>query len=714
LRGRALLLLSAPLAAALLYLPTLRHEFVFDDHAVIGQNPLLHETRMMPRVLLSPWWNTGSYRGSLYRPLASLSFAADRALAGGLRPAWFHAVNVVLHALATLLVTRLAIRILPGLAGPAVAGLLFAVHPVHVEAVAGVVGRAEILAACGVVGALLCHLGAQAGDRFPLRAVAAWACFAIGLGGKESAVVAPALCLLADAAFPSGAPRRRRWILYAGYGAVLGTYLLARRFVLGSFGVGEPIPFVDNPAAAAGPIQGRLTALGVAARYAGLLLWPRHLSADYSYDQIPVVRTPADPWAIGGLLLVGGVIGAGAWLSRRAPAHGFPLLFTAAAFAPTCNLVFFIGTLMAERLLYLPSAGVCLLAGSLAASLAAAWCSGPLRWAVPAAAALLIGGAAARAAVRVADWRDDFSLYESAARVSPRSTRIRFNLGNAHLRRSAFGPAETHYRAALAIYPGFQDALVNLGMAVLQQGRSGEALELLDRAAARAPGDPDVAVNRGMALLASGDDAGAEAEFLKVIERAPARAGRAWNNLGSMALRRGERERAIERLGRAVSLEPGFAVFRVNLADALAAAGRLAEADAQFREAHRLAPELPEAQRGWGETLLREGRRADAERAFRAAASGVPPSARAANFLGFLLAREGKAAEAAAAYRRAVEIDPSLDDAHKSLGLLYAHHLGDPVRARFHLEASLKLAPDQEGAEDLRGLIAALGRTAEP
>ncbi|MGH9750908.1 MAG: protein O-mannosyl-transferase TMTC1-related protein, partial [Candidatus Polarisedimenticolia bacterium] len=381
MRGRALLLLSAPLAAALLYLPTLRHDFVFDDHAVIGLNPLLQDARTMPRVLLSPWWNTGSHRGLLYRPLTSLSFAADRALAGGLRPAWFHAVNVVLHALATLLVTRLAIQILPGLAGPAAAGLLFAVHPVHVEAVAGVVGRAEILAACGAVGALLCHRRAQAGDRFPLWAASAWVVFLLGLGGKESAAVAPALCLLADAAFPRPAPRRR-WILYAGYGAVLGTYLLARRFVLGSFGLGEPIPFVDNPAAAAGPIQGRLTALGVALRYAGLLLWPRHLSADYSYDQIPVVRTPADPWAIGGLLLVGGVIGAGAWLLRRAPAYGFALLFTAAAFAPTCNLLLFIGTLMAERLLYLPSAGACLLAGALAGALAARWRAGPARWAV--------------------------------------------------------------------------------------------------------------------------------------------------------------------------------------------------------------------------------------------------------------------------------------------------------------------------------------------
>ncbi|MGH9797071.1 MAG: tetratricopeptide repeat protein, partial [Candidatus Polarisedimenticolia bacterium] len=96
----------------------------------------------------------------------------------------------------------------------------------------------------------------------------------------------------------------------------------------------------------------------------------------------------------------------------------------------------------------------------------------------------------------------------------------------------------------------------------------------------------------------------------------------------------------------------------------------------------------------------------------RSASEGVPPSARAANFLGFLLAREGKAAEAAAAYRRALEIDPSLDDAHRSLGLLYAHRLGDPERARFHLEASLRLAPDQEGAAGLKELIAALPRTA--
>ncbi len=703
--GRHLALLSCTLVAVLLHLPTLTHDFVFDDWGVIGFNPLMHDVRALPKLLVTSYWNDPPHRRMLYRPLSSMSFAIDRALAGGMKARWFHLVNVLLHGCVTSLVTLLAFEILPGIGPPAMAGMLFAVHPVHVETVAGIVGRSEILAAGGVLLAILCHRRAL---RIPGRSgvawmAASWVTYGLGVMSKESAVVAPALCLLAEATFPAldDPPRpRRRLALYAGHATVLVGSLVLRLAVLGTLGVGGPIPYVDNPAASAGPIAGRLTALGTVPRYAVLLLWPARLSADYSYDQIPIVRTLGDPWAVGGLLLVLVTIGGGIWLLRRAPACACGLLWIAVSACLTSNLVFFIGTIFAERLMYLPSAGLCLLVGWGVAA-GARRKTGKLVLAGAAAALIL---SAARTWARIPDWKDDFALYSSAARVSPRSARIRYNLGNAYLRAGDDAAAERHYRAALAIYTDFNDARVNLGMALLHQSRAREAVGLLEGAAQRDPGSADVAVNLGAAYRALGEDTVAEREFRRALALDP-RSARAFNNLGSLYLARGDLSRAIAHLEQAVRLDPDLAILRINLADALTVASRAVEAAEQFEAAYRLDPNLPESHRGLGEVALRRGDLPAAEREFRLAAEARQPSARAANFLGYLLSLRGDYRLAAEQYDKALSIDPGLSDAHRSLGLLLAQRLNDPARAAQHLEASLRLEPAQPGADDLRKLL---------
>ncbi len=704
---RRVLLFAGPVLALLLYLPTLGHDFVFDDHAAIGLNPLVRDPGQLQRVFVTPYWNTAVRDRTLYRPLTSATFGLDHAVAGGLRPRTFHLVNVVLHGLATWLVVRLAAGLLGGTAAPLFAGLLFAAHPIHVEAVAGIVGRAELLAACGVLGTLICHrLAARAtGRRATGLTAAAWVAYLIGVMAKESAIVAPILSVLDGLAFPRSAPTgRRRTLLYAGYGVVLLVYLGLRVAALGSLGVGGAVPFVDNPAASAGPVEGRLTALGAVARYAGLLVWPARLSADYSFDQIPVIRWPGDPLATIGLAVVLLTVGGGALLIRRRPAAAFALLWIAISAALASNLVVFIGTLLAERLMYLPSVGVCLLFGVLVGAGRGRTASVCLT-----AGSLIVGVAAARAWVRIPEWKDDFSLYSSAAQVSPRSARIRYNLGNAYLREATYDEAEAHYRAALAIYPQFADARVNLGMALVQQGRAVEGRDLLTAAVVDQPRNALLAVNLGTAHRAAGDLVRAEAEFRRALAIDPD-LPLAWNDLGSVHLARGEVGAAVTTLERAVDLDPRTAIYRVNLADALLAAGRGEDADRRFLEAARIDPVHPEVRRGIGEVAFRRGDRATAEIEFRAAAGGSPPSARAANFLGYLLAARGERTAAMKQYIGALRIDPTLADAHRSLGLLYADPGGDLERAVRHLEESLRLDPGQPGAQEIRGVLDRLRR----
>lgn len=699
--GRRAALLAPALVSILLYLPTVRYDFVFDDRGVVLENPLMRDLSDAPMLFVTPYWNTPRVPQSLYRPVTSLTFALDRALLGRFEPAWSHGVNMALHALATWLVTRLAFLALATPWPAALAGLMFAAHPVHVEAVAGVVGRSEILAVCGLLAALFAHRSAQEPHRRGVTALVAAPVFAfLAMLCKESAFVAPLLCGLVDVSFPvPGGSRRRRTFLYAGHAAAVGLALLLRAVALGSVG-GGPIHFVDNPAASAGPLAGRLTALACVARYAGLLLWPARLSADYSYDQIAIARTPLDPLVLAGLAIVIATCAGGLLLLRRNPPAGFALLATAVSFALTSNLLVFIGTLFAERLLYAPSIGLCLLIGWLAA-IGVRTRAGP---SVVLAGLGLCGLASFRTMTRIPDWHDDFALYGSAATVSPRSTRIRYNLGNAYLKHGRLQEAESEYRAALAIYPDFTDAVANLGMALLQQGRAREASEVLRDAAARMPRNAEMAVNLGSAYRALGEPGQAREQFLRALELDPDSA-MAWNNLGSLALSMGEVPDAVDDLAKAVAIDPTYAVYRVNLADALMAAGRKEEAFREFREAYRLRPDLSEARRGLGEIALDGGDRVAAERAFRSALDVDPPSARAANFLGYLKALQGDPRAAAEAYERALLLDPTLFDAHRSLGLLYARTLGDRERARRHLRRALELAPDQEEAPALRRLL---------
>jgi tetratricopeptide (TPR) repeat protein len=693
----------AGLLAVTLYLPTVRNDFVFDDRGVVLENPLLLDVRDLPRLFAAPWWNTPRVAGGgLYRPVTTATFALDRAAARGFRPGWFHAVNALLHGVVTGLVTALALRLFPGVLPALAAGILFAVHPVHSEAVAGIVGRSEILAAGFTLAALFADDAARRrrGAAATRAALFAPVLVLLAILSKESALAAPLLILLFARlrGRPREGERRTGLRLAIGYAAAIAVALGLRALALGDLRP-RPIPFVDNPAAAQGALRGRLAALAVVPRLAMLLLWPRHLSADYSYAQIPLPASWFDPRILAGAGLVAAVVCVGVHLWRKGSAAGFALLCLPFGMVLTCNLLVFIGTLLAERLLYLPSVGVCLLAAALVASFPR-----PALVAV----VLLAGLGTWRTAARLPEWHDDFSLYRAAAAVSPRSARIRYNLGNAWLQKGDFAQAEEEYRNALGIYPDFADALANLGMAFLQQGNGKAALDTLQQAADRLPKNPEIRVNLGSARRLLGDDAGALAEFRRAIALVPGSAN-AWNNLGSLLLRRDDVPGAVTALEKAADANPGFALFRVNLADAYNAAGRPQDARRQFEEADRLDASLPEVARGRGEIALQRGDRADAEREFRTAALGTPPSARACNWLGWILSQKGDLTGAVAAYDKALSIDPTLWDAHRSLGLIYADGLHDAPRALEHLRRSLALEPAQPGAAELRARLAALG-----
>lgn len=422
------------------------NRLIYDSfHLVLGDARVHAATSANEGLIWGEEYWYGTSISGLYRPLTTFSFLFNYAiLANGPNPAGYHWGNFGLHAVNILLVYLLAFVLTRRLALAAAIAGLWGLHPVMVEAVGNIAGRADLLAAAGVLGGLLCHI--RAGDAISPVRKAGWlaalmSAAAIGIFSKENAITLPALMLVYDLAFRLHGKRPRpfqRELLpsYLAVALPLMLYFVLRARVLSQI----PIvvnPFLENPLTGASFWAGRLTALKVLAKYLWLLLWPVGLSADYSYNQIPIFSGRFDSWeswkvvaALATWIAVL-LVGIRAWRANRRVF--FFIAFFAVAIIPTSNLVILIGSIMAERFLYLPSIGFmgCLAAAVYAISgrLAVRW---PLaRKAAPPILIAICLVFALRTYARNGDWFDGKTLWTHDVRVSPASAKIHANLAEA-------------------------------------------------------------------------------------------------------------------------------------------------------------------------------------------------------------------------------------------------------------------------------------------
>jgi len=395
------LYLTVAACAVVVHLGALWNGFAMDDLYIIVWNPLVHSIEGIWRGFVTPYWPP-DLGGKLYRPLTIATYVID----GKIDDApWFHAVNLLWHAGATVAVTALARR-WAGITAALAAGLLFAVHPVHVEAIANVIGRAELMAAVGACLAVYAAVvrGSVVGCALALVG---------GLLSKENAAVAPGLIVWAWI-IGIGRPPRGRMLAFAGsWVAILGAYLAVRWAVLAPYArLHDLAPvFVGESATAV-----RLTAIAGLSDVARLLLFPLTLRVDYSPAERTLVRSVLDGRFLLGFacLVIWAALLVLAWRrGRRVEAFG--LGWIAIAFLPVANFLFPVGVLMAERTLYLPSAGFALAAGAALSRLPAS----RLRIVV----VLLVLAGAMRSAVRVPVWRDDVAVTMSILEDSPESYR---------------------------------------------------------------------------------------------------------------------------------------------------------------------------------------------------------------------------------------------------------------------------------------------------
>jgi hypothetical protein len=463
-RVRRLCLAAVAMTAALAYANALQNGFVLDDGGILLSNSLVMSPTTSWRAFALPYWPE-SLGGGQYRPLGIVSFALDWFVSGG-DPRWFHLVNLVWHVAATVAVWCLAAELLAPVAA-GVAGLVFAVHPVHVEAVANTVGRLEPMAAVFVIGALLAH-------RHGSRTAVVW--FALGLLSKESAIVFVALAATNDVLLERNwrATLRSRRSSYMGYAAVVIAYAIVLTVVF------HDRPLTNPARVLAGATTGERLAMAVQVipHYVRLLLAPAELSASYA----PNVIVP-QPW-MSSAVLVGLAVGVVAVIAigvvvarRRWPVLAFSLIWVPIALAPVSNVFFASGVVLAERTLYLASVGVCLGAGAVAER----FLIPRTGWVVVATCSIALAFSV-RTWTRTPVWRDDRTYLFTLLEDHPESYEGHLIAGRVLKMANAFDDAERELTKARELFK--RDPMVYYEAADLavRQGRRELGAALLDSA----------------------------------------------------------------------------------------------------------------------------------------------------------------------------------------------------------------------------------------
>jgi hypothetical protein len=450
------------------YANALTAPFLYDDIPYVVQNEIVRE----PGTAVRAFWVSYPPQEpelGLYRPITSLSYALDAWLVG-LDPVGFHATNAVLHALASLLVFALLRKTGAALPETMLGTLLFAVHPVHTEAVAWVVGRAELLAAAfGLASVLLYARHRRTSGRSSL--FGSVVCYLAALGSKETAAVVPAALLagealgLFDATNGRGMSMRRVGTVVLGYGAAFAAYCAVRIAVLGSFGVAP-----EADVFALEPTGTRLrTAIGGVFEYLRLGILPTDLRIDYSH-----LRNPGSAawWRfVAGFATLASLTILAYRLRRRAPRLTWAVIWFGLFLLPVSNLAIPIGSVLAERFLYLPSVAFSLAAAE-GLRLARARGSPAVTTTVVAAAALVLIAYGAATVTRNRVWADSERFWLTAIEQNPADLKASLELHALWLREGEPEKAERVLRAA-----------ASRRLATVTTSLSGEDIELVRRLA---------------------------------------------------------------------------------------------------------------------------------------------------------------------------------------------------------------------------------------
>ncbi|XP_015925540.2 protein O-mannosyl-transferase TMTC3 [Parasteatoda tepidariorum] len=612
------------------YKNSLNGELVFDDLPAIRDNRDIRPHTPLSNLLQNDFWGTPIRKEKShksYRPLTVLSFRLNYAV-HGLHPFGYHFVNLLLHSCVCILFYKLCLMFLP-VTSSLVSSALFAVHPIHTEAVSGIVGRAELLSAVAFLGALLFYIQ----NRYQNKN-SAWrdCCVSsvlavLGLLCKEQGVTALAICCAYELSLSKnlGHVQSIRHLML-GRGVVTPWLRdkILRLFLLSSFLVviiffrwrhmGHKVPVFsrfDNPVAVSATPTRQLTYNYLLSVNTWLLLFPWHLCCDWTMSTIPLVTSIWDIRNVATLFLYAGVFHIVRSLfkmeedARMAAVMGLSLLVF--PFLPASNLFFPVGFVVAERILYIPSMGFCILVGQGWQAIVER--SKNSRWIGLFSLILLLAFNILKVIGRNNDWQSEYSLYKSALAVNQRNGKLYNNMGQVYESMNRYEEALQHYRTAMNIESSDTRSYLNAGRILTLLRRYGEAEDIYRQAKTLFP----------------------------VAEK------------------------------KELYVTPSHLQVFLHLASLISQnESRLEEADALYREAITLRSDFTNAYLNRGDVLLKMNKSKEAESMYHRAIQFDESNPDLHFNLGIVLMDQGKNTEALEQFNKALDIEP---DHEKSLEL---------------------------------------------
>jgi tetratricopeptide (TPR) repeat protein len=628
-----LLAVGLALLNVLVYASVRRFELVnWDDSTYITENP----TVLGGLTWSSAWWALTTGHSPYWHPMTWLSHLIDVSLFGTDAGA-YHVTNLLIHIANTLLVFDVFRRMTGATGRSAFVAALFAVHPLHVESVAWIAERKDVLSTFFLLLTMrvyLVYVEHPRWTRYALMLVL----YGLALMSKPMVVTLPVVLLLLDI-WPLGRlviggradlrherqrprPQRRTRVI----GEKLPLLALALATSVATVIVQHRVGAMAGLAAL--PWQTRVgnATIGYVA-YLWKTIWPTHLAAFYPLFDLSAVRVTL----AAATLIAITVLAISA--RQRHPYVFVGWLWYVVTIAPVIGLLQAGEQGMADRFMYVPMIGLLVIV---------AWGVPEIverqtthgSWLVAIGAIVLVAASAVAAHAQTAHWSDSIALWQHATRVTPNSYIAFENLGQALRETGQLEASRRNYEQALVLAP------------------------------ARSPG------------------------YAAVIH----------NSLGLVLTREGNTRAALDHFAEAAKLNSTFAEAQSNLGNALAAEGRLAEAIEHYELAVRLKPEYTEPRIGLGGALLKGGRVAEAVPHYQEALRLDPNLAQAHNGLGGALAMQGHDDQAMTEYTEALRLKPDLPTAHLNVALLLIKK-GDVAQARRHLETALSIDPGYAPAQ---------------
>ena len=627
-----LLIAALIFCAALPYLNTLFNGFVYDDNRQVLENPYLKSFHFLPQVFGTTVWSFVGMQGvsNYYRPMMTLGYALCYHLFGPLAYG-FHLVNICLHVGVVVLVFAVALRLFEDRSVAFVAACLFAVHPIHTEAVAWVaaVTSLDVTFFYLLTFWLFLTMARPRGEISPWIKLAAVGSFALTIFSKEQALTFPLMAMIYEHFFRADHAETTFWQKVRRYGdfwLMDAAYLLFRIEHLGAFA-----PQIQL--ARLGWYPSVLSALALVGQYLGKLFWPVRLCAYYVFQKGTSVF---EPRVLAGVAAIAACAVVFALLFQRNRTASFGFLWFFITLAPVLDVRYLAGNVFAERYLYLPSVGFCWLLGWAGLK---SWRQLTTRqsfWrhalvGASCALGLLMAGLVV---ARNRDWRSDVALYTQTLNVSPRATNIRENLGVVAWNHGRIDEAEKQWNIALKLNPTSPITLTNLGLVYAKRKEYRKAEHYFREAMLHKPDYTDPHLN-----------------------------------LGSLMMDLGRFQEAEQQLRAAVALSPLIPSCHNELGKLYLKEGRVANAVEQFTQSVRAAPNF-EGYDGLGEVALQQGEASRAEQAYAAAARINPYDSCAHFALARIAASAGRKQAALDEYARGFESDPNNQQAKSAVEVL--------------------------------------------